>query len=171
MLLEFKKMTEEELHRLTHDVYPEGCLINAKWRYPDKIDLSAAIEEEANYFAAFLREKFFAKENNTYYVLEVDGQWVSALRLTKLDDFYYLEALETPPLQRKKGYASRILNEVIDHLKQDGVVIIRDNVAKENEASLATHYKCGFRVELEEAVNFLSGKKNPNAYGLIYKGK
>ena len=168
MLLEFKTMTDEEIDRLVHDIYPEGCVINAKWRYPDREDLSDAIEEEAKYFAKFLKESFFTKENNSYYVLDVEGEWVSALRLTKLDGFYYLEALETPPKQRKMGYGARVLKETIEFLAKRGPVVIRDNVKKDNLASLVTHRKCGFRIEQEEAVNQLSGEVKADCYGLIY---
>lgn len=72
---------------------------------------------------------------NTYYVLEKDNMPVSAARLSKINDFYYLEALETPPKYRKKGYASELLNEMITHLHQQGSVDIRDCVSKTNTAS------------------------------------
>lgn len=169
MLLEFKTMTDEEIRRLVHDVYPEGCVINAKYHHPEQEDLSEAIEEEAGYFFRFLKEKFLPQERNTYYVLEVEGEWVSALRLTKVDDFYYLEALETSPKQRKMGYGARVLSETIDLLKRRGSLTIRDNVKKDNLASLATHRRCGFRIEREEAVNCLSGETRVDYYGLIYQ--
>lgn len=171
MLLEFDTMTEDQIKRLVHDIYPEGCIENAKWRYPDRENLSEAIEEEARYFESFLKEKFFPKENNRYYVLDVEGEWVSALRLTQLDGFYYLEALETPPKQRKMGYGARVLKETIELLAQRGPVVIRDSVKKDNLASLATHRKCGFRIEQEEAVNQLSGEVKADCYGLIYEEK
>ncbi len=170
MLLEFSTMSELECRRLVQEIYPEGCVENARYFHPELQDLSEAILEQENSFVDFLQKKFFPKDENTYYVLEVDGQWVSALRLTKLKDFYYLESLETPPLHRKKGYASRIVNEVIDLLKQRGEVIIRDNVAKDNWASLATHKKCGFVTEHEKAINYLTGKVNEKAIGLIFRG-
>ena len=172
MLLEFKSMTDEEISRLIHDVYPEGCIENAKWRYPDREDLSQAIEEEAEYFAKFLKEKFFPKENNTYYVLDVEGEWVSALRLTELDGFYYLEALETPPKQRKMGYGARVLKETIEFLAKRGPVVIRDSVKKDNLASLATHRKCGFVIEHENAIYYLDNNRvDMDHYGLIYEEK
>ncbi|MBQ8599103.1 MAG: GNAT family N-acetyltransferase, partial [Oscillospiraceae bacterium] len=86
-----------------------------------------------------------------------------------VDDFYYLEALETSPKQRKMGYGARVLSETIDLLKQRGSLTIRDNVKKDNLASLATHRRCGFRIEQEEAVNCLSGETRADYYGLIYQ--
>ena len=117
MLLEFKSMSEEECLRMIREIYPEGCVENARYFHPELEDLSEAILEQEKHFAEFLQNKFFPKEENSYYVLEVEGAWVSALRLTRVEDFYYLEALETPPKHRKKGYASRIINEVIELLK------------------------------------------------------
>ena len=163
-------MSDAECLRMIRDIYPEGCVENARYFHPELEDLTEAILEEERHFLDFLQNKFFPKEENSYYVLEVDGEWVSALRLTKLEGFYYLESLETPPAQRKKGYGSRIVNEVIDLLKQRGKVIIRDNVAKDNWASLATHKKCGFVTEHENAINYLTGKVNDKAVGLIYRG-
>ena len=171
MLLEFQTMTEEEMYRMVHGVHSEGSIINAKWRHPEKEDLSREIQEEEQYFMTFLREKFFPQERNRYYVLEVDEHWVSALRLTKIDDFYYLEALETAPEQRKKGYGTQIIEEVIQLLKKRGPVIIRSNVAKDNWASLATHQRCGFQIEEENGINYRNGEQRDTVYGLIYQGK
>ena len=170
MLLEFKSMSEEECLRMIREIYPEGCVENARYFHPELEDLSEAILEQEKHFAEFLQNKFFPKEENSYYVLEVEGAWVSALRLTRVEDFYYLEALETPPKHRKKGYGSRIINEVIELLKQRGEVIICDNVKKDNRASLATHKKCGFVTEHENAINYLTGKVNEEAVGLIFRG-
>lgn len=169
MLLEFKTMTDQQIRRLVHDVYPEGCMINAKYHHPEQEDLDTAIAEEAEYFFLFLKKKFLPQERNTYYVLDVEGEWVSALRLTKMDDFYYLEALETSPKQRKMGYGARLLSETIQLLKRRGPLTIRDNVKKDNLASLATHRRCGFRIEQEEAINCLSGETKADCYGLIYQ--
>ncbi len=107
-------------------------------KYPDVTDLTTAIQQEEDSFVCFLQD-FFTLPENTYYVLEKDNMPVSAARLSKINDFYYLEALETPPQYRKKGYASELLNEMITHLHQQGSVDIRDCVSKTNTASLATH--------------------------------
>lgn len=168
MLHEFYTMTETDIKRLVHEIYPEGCWENARYHHPNQDDFRAAMEEEAEYFARFLKEKFLAKEGNRYYVLEVEGEWVSALRLTPVEDFYYLEALETAPKQRKMGYGTRVLQETIRHLQKQGPLTIRDNVKKDNLASLATHRRCGFRIEHENAINYLNGETKADCYGLIY---
>ena len=95
-------------------------------------------------------------------------QPVSAARLNKINDFYYLEALETPPQYRKKGYASELLNEMITHLHQQGSVDIRDCVSKTNTASLATHKKCGFFIAEENGIYYPSNTVNNKTYGMRY---
>lgn len=167
MLLEFVTMNEEEMYRMVHEIYAEGSFENAKWKHPELEDLSEAIKEEEIYFMGFLK-KFFSKEENRYYVLEEGGAWVSALRLTRLDGFYYMEALETAEQHRRKGYAAKLISEVITLLKSRGTVVIRSNVSKKNEASLATHKKCGFCVEEENGINYITGERRENVFGMLY---
>ena len=170
MLLVFETMNDKELEKLT-ELYAEGCYKNAKYLHPNDEDLTEAILEQKRGHVAFFKE-FLTKKGNTYYVLEEAGQWVSTLRMTKVNDFYYLEALETPVEYRKKGYGSKIIMEVISYLKQDGPVIIRDSVKKDNLASLATHRKCGFVIEHENAIYYLDNNRvDMDHYGLIYKEK
>ena len=167
MLLEFTTMTAQEMRRMVHEIYTEGNRENAQWRNPGVEDLTEAIREEEGFFVEFL-EKFMADDRNCYYILEVDDQWVSALRLTKLDDFYYLEALETAEGHRRKGYGSKLVLEVISALKQRGPVTIRSSVRKWNKESLATHKRCGFVIDEENGMDYLNGERDENSYGMLY---
>ena len=167
MLLEFDSMTGQEMRRMVQEIYTEGNRENARWRNPGVEDLTEAIREEEGFFVEFL-EKFMADERNRYYILKVDGQWVSALRLTKLDNFYYLEALETAEAHRQKGYGSKLIGEVISALRQHGPVTIRSSVHKKNAPSLATHKKCGFVIDGENGMNYLNGERYENSYGMLY---
>lgn len=166
MLLEFCSMTEQEMYRMVHDIYMEGNVENARWRNPELEDLTEAIKAEEDSFVEFLKT-FLEKDENRYYVLESEGEWVCALRLTKIRDFYYLEALETAEAHRKKGYAARLIREVVKLLKTRGKVILRDNVSKRNLPSLATHRKCGFVIEEENGRDYLSGEQSDRVYGMI----
>lgn len=168
MLLEFCSMTEQEMYRMVHEIYREGNVENARWRNPGLEDLTEAIKAEEESFVAFLRT-FLEKDENSYYVLAVEGAWVSALRLTKIRDFYYLEALETAEAHRKKGYAAQLIREVVKLLKTRGKVILRDNVSKRNLPSLATHRNCGFEIETEKGINYLSGEQSDQVYGMLFK--
>ncbi|MCD8326851.1 MAG: GNAT family N-acetyltransferase [Lachnospiraceae bacterium] len=123
-------------------------------------------------FKDFLR-KFFADDRNAYYIWEADGEWVSALRLTRLEGCYFLEALETKPECRKRGYSLELFTAVYEYLGQHGPFVIRDHVSKRNTASLAAHKRAGFTIEFENAVEFMPGleekPENPRCYGLIYR--
>ena len=40
MLKEYKSMTQEEMYTLVHEIYIEGCMENAREKYPDVTDLT-----------------------------------------------------------------------------------------------------------------------------------
>ena len=162
MLLAFKDMTKEDMYRMVHSVYSEASYEIAKDKHPDMQDLSEAIREEEQYFVEKFLRKFMSKNENTYYVWDTNGEWVSAFRLTKLEGYYFMEALETTPEHRRKGYASELIKAVIQKLEEDESVVIRSNVRKTNTASLAMHRKCGFVIEGE------TGAENC-FYGMLYQ--
>ena len=162
MLLTFKDMTKEDMYRMVHSVYAEASYEIAKEKHPEMQDLSKTIREEEYYFVEKFLGKFMSKNENTYYVWKVDGEWVSALRLTKLDGFYFMEALETVPEHRKRGYASDLIKAVIQKLEDKENVVIRSNVRKTNTASLETHQKCGFVIEGENGTDNCF-------YGMLYQ--
>ncbi|MBQ9969162.1 MAG: GNAT family N-acetyltransferase [Oscillospiraceae bacterium] len=170
MLLVFETMNDMQLQQLMK-LYEDGNRINVPLAFPDCTDTEEGLRKIEEGFTQWLRDDFFPKEENTYYVLEEEGQWVSTFRLTKIDDFYFLEALHTPVALRRRGYAKKLMNEVIQYLKQRGSVILRDNVRKDNEASLAVHRQCGFTIEQEDGIDYLDGQTYPKCYGLIYEEK
>ena len=142
MLLTFKTMSKEEMYHMIHSVYSEASYDVAKKEHK-------TIREAEQYYVEKFLGRFMSGNETTYYVWEENDEWVSALRLTKLDDHYFLEALETAPEQRRKGYASQLIQTLIQKL-EDKHVIIRSKVRKTNIASLRTHQKCGFVIEETE---------------------
>ena len=54
MLKEYKSMTQEEMYTLVHEIYIEGCMENAREKYPDVTDLTTAIQQEEDSFVCFL---------------------------------------------------------------------------------------------------------------------
>ena len=50
MLKEYKSMTQEEMYTLVHEIYIEGCMENAREKYPDVTDLTTAIQQEEDSF-------------------------------------------------------------------------------------------------------------------------
>ena len=95
---------------------------------------------------------------------------MAALRLTGLDGVYYLEALETRPDQRKKGYGKALLAALCKELSRRGPVTVRDCVAKRNEASLRTHLAAGFVIEQDPGIEYPGGKANAGCYGMLFQG-
>lgn len=158
-ITEFENLNERRLM----DIYEEGNRENVAFFYPDCKDEAEGVKLVERDFLKYLKEDFF-NGKDAYYILEENGEWVSALRLYVLKgDTYYIEALETKPAERRKGHATMLLLLVLNELKEKGSFTVCSTVSKRNTASLATHIKCGFGVEthLVEA-----GEDN---YGLAYK--
>ena len=142
MLLTFKTMSKEEMYHMIHSVYSEASYEVAKKEHK-------TIREAEQYYVEKFLDKFKNRNETTYYVWEVNGEWVSVLRLIKLDDFYFMEALETAPEHRRKDYASQLIQTLTQQL-EDEHAIIRSKVRKTNIASLRIHQKCGFVIEETE---------------------
>lgn len=152
------------------EVYTESNWENTDYFFPDMTDKAMAVKKVEEDFLTFLRDEFFAGPGPAYYVLEAAGEWVSALRLNELQPgFYYLEALETRPGYRRQGYAVRLLQEVIEHLKTKGPFRLCDCVDKENEPSLRTHFACGFRIASETGHDYLRNTDDPYDYSFEYR--
>ncbi len=121
-------------------VYAESNLENTDYFFPGEADKSTAVRKVEAGFLDFLENSFFSEPEASYWVYEEDGVWVSALRTCLIrPGLYYLEALETRPDRRRKGYGTLLLSGVTDALKKDGAFCIRDCVGKKNTASLKTH--------------------------------
>lgn len=141
------------------DVYIEGNLEKAE-------EGMTLLDAEEN-FRAYLRDVFFQTPGGVYYIWLEGGRYVSALRLEPYRDGWLLEALETAPEQRRKGFAERLLREV---LAQHPDRRIYSHVGKRNRASLRVHEKCGFRRILDHAV-YIDGSVNDRAYTLYIEAR
>ena len=100
-------------------------------------------------FRAYLRDDFFRVPGAFYAVWYADGAAVSALRMEPYQDGWLLEALETAPKHRRKGLAKALMLAVLDYM---GGHTVYSHVSKRNEASLRTHFACGFEGYLDHAV-------------------
>ena len=165
-ITEFKDLDTRKLM----DIYSESNYENTDYFYPDEQDKAAAVRKVEEGFLDFLKNDFFGQAGASYWILEEDGVWVSALRLSRIQtDLYYLEALETRQDQRRKGYASLLLSGVVESLKKAGPFRLCDCVSKKNTASLKTHEKCGFRIVAEEGYDYLNQETDDHDYGLEYR--
>ena len=160
MLLIAKRLEELDFSALM-DIYIEGNLEKAE-EYGDGGLLRAERE-----FYDYLREDFFRQQGAFYAVWTEQGSYVSALRLEPYKDGWLLEALETAPDYRKKGYAKALMIAVLEYMDQS---IIYSHVSKRNEASLRTHYACGFQKHLDHVV-YLDGSVTNRGVTLKFGGR
>ena len=149
------------------DLYAEGNEENADYFYPDEPDRAKAVAAVEADFLNFLKEKFFTAPGRTYWVLEENGIYISALRLAELDGrLFYLEALETRPDFRRHGYAAKLLRGVVEALTPGGGFRICDCVRKKNAASIKTHEACGFAIVPGPGYDYLSQTSDEGDYGM-----
>lgn len=142
-------------------VYAESNSENAREFYPDE-ELNIAILKVEQSFYQYLKEDFFTVQGACYAVWEQGGAYVCALRLEPYRDGLLLEALETTPAQRRKGYAVNLIKAVMELLKQNEIKCIYSHVNKKNIPSLKTHFSCGFERVLEHAV-YIDGSVMQNS--------
>ena len=159
MILEIRSIKDIAFQELMN-VYLEGNIENAKTFYP-KMDASAGILEAEQDFYAYLKDTFFQTDDARYYVLQEGGQYLSALRLEPYLDGYLLEALETAPMHRRKGYAKQLMDAVLSGINKP----VYSHVDKQNLPSLAIHRLCGFEIILDYA-EYIDGTRRQNSYTL-----
>ena len=160
MLLIAKRLEELDFPALM-DIYIEGNREKAD-EYGDGGLLQAERE-----FYDYLREDFFRQRDAFYAVWVEQGKYVSALRLEPYKDGWLLEALETAPADRKRGCAKELMGSVLEMMGQS---VVYSHVSKRNEASLRTHYACGFVKHLDHVV-YLDGSVSHCGITLQYAGK
>lgn len=140
------------------DVYIEGNQENAAEAWPELPEGPAILQAEQTFYQ-YLHDDFFTVDGAFYALWQEDGAYISALRLEPYRDGLLLEALETAPAHRRRGYAAKLILAVLAHI---GRGKIYSHVSKRNLASLRVHEKCGFSRILEYAV-YIDGSVNQNA--------
>ena len=168
MLKIVKSMSQLDISKLMY-VYSEGNTQNGAELYPH-LSIEAQIREAELDFYRYLNDVFFRIADAFYAVLESDYRYLAALRLEPYRDGWLLCALETAPGERKKGYATELINSVKKYLIVKGDFKIYSHVSKRNLASLSVHRKCGFKTLLDYAV-YLDGSVLHNSYTLILDSK
>ncbi len=154
MLIIVKSMRELDFPQLMK-VYIEGNLENAEDLWPDESrDRKLFLAEES--FREYLQEDFFKTPNASYAIWSESGQYVSALRLEPYRDGLLLEALETFPNLRRKGYAQALLQAVLSQLGNEKLY---SHVHKRNIPSLRLHEKMGFQ-RISEQASYIDGSVN-----------
>lgn len=171
MIITIKSYSELDERRMM-DLYSEGNIENAEDLYPDEDRAQAVLKVEES-FLDFLKNKFFAAEGSEYFILVENDEWISALRTSRIrDELYYMEALETRPDMRQRGYAKKLLLEVLGELKKRGKFELYCCVSKKNEPSIRTHLAAGFSIVAENGYSYLQNSTNERTYGFgyVYRG-
>ena len=169
MLLKITNYGDLDKRKLM-DIYAESNFENTDFFYPEEPDKERALRMVEAGYLGFLENEFFATPGNIYWVLEENGLWVSALRTSRIEPgLYFIEALETRPDCRQKGYGTRLLQEIVEELKQEGPFRLCSTASKKNTASLKTHLKSGFVIVSEEGFDYLAGEAFSSDYGLEYR--
>jgi len=129
-------------------VYTQSISEDAADYYADEEEYIAVMRAEED-FCRYIREDFFSVPGSFYAVWELEGKYVSALRMEPYKDGLLLESLETRPDSRRMGYASKLVNSVLSEISAPKIYA---HVLKHNIASLKIHFSCGFRKVLDYAV-------------------
>lgn len=148
------------------EVYAESNEENGREFWPELSSGEQLLRSEQEFYQ-YLQQVFFKTEGASYCLWEVGGRPFSALRLEPYRDGLLLEALETAPRQRRKGYAAALIRAVLESL---GQMKVYSHVGKRNTASLNTHLSCGFCRISEQAV-YADGSVNDRCCTLLYEGK
>jgi len=145
-------------------LYQEGNRENALEQYPS-LEPEEALRKIQAGFESYLREDFFSHKRAFYCLWEEAGQYLSALRLEPYEDGLLIQALETHPAHRRRGYASCLIRAVQKHLSDS---VLYSHVHKRNQPSLAVHRACGFQ-EIADSARYIDGTVTGNACTLRWK--
>lgn len=147
------------------DVYAQSNRENWLDFFPQLSELQGVAMVEQQFYT-FLQEVFFKTRGSRYCVWLEDGKYVSALRLEPYRDGLLLEALETAPEQRRKGYGHRLVQAALAQIQGKSVY---SHVGKRNAASMALHKDCGFE-KIQDFAVYIDGSVSQNAVTLRWMG-
>lgn len=131
-----------------NQVYMESSLENSACWYPD-LSPGDALKKYEQGHRDYLERDFFPQGGMLMVLIQ--GQYVSALRLYPQEpERYYMEALETRPDVRNRGFSKLLLHEMMLYLNDHSCVCsVRSHVSKRNLPSLRAHAAVGFHAEMD----------------------
>ncbi len=130
--------------------------------YAENFCRNERVKRSEDDFLSYLREDFFRQRDGFCAVWVADGVYQSALRLEPYRDGLLLTALETAPNARRRGYATKLVAEMLHDLQSRGCKAVYSHVDKRNRASLKVHNKCGFR-QISDSAVYLDGTITQNS--------
>lgn len=106
--------------------------------------------ESQNDFYDYL--SYFLRDQNSFIAIWADNdQYCSAVRVEPYLDGVLFSGLETAPSERRKGYAMRLVQELIGYLKSRDVHRIYSHIKRDNANSISVHKHFGFNKSLDYA--------------------
>lgn len=147
MLLVMHRLHQLEFGKLMQ-VYEESNRENGAECFPDLEPHRQLLQAEQDFYA-YLRSGFFTAPEDRYCIWQEQGQYLAALRLQRYQDGLLLEALETHPEHRNRGYAKRLIRSVQETVGQGKIYV---HISRRNGPSIAVHTACGFRKILDYGV-------------------
>ncbi len=147
-------------------IYREGNRENGDELYPELSAQGRLFRAEQD-FCCYLREDFFRVKGSFYAIWKAQGEFVSALRMEPYRDGYLLEALETAPGYRRRGYGKSLICAVLSEMSQQGKLPVYSHIRKGNIPSEKTHKICGFRIWKDTAV-YIDGSADQRCNTWIY---
>lgn len=150
-----RKSEEIDFNKLM-DVYEESNWENLSMVESDideKSDKNILYQKVRQAYTDYLKNDFLKSGKNYMAILIDEKTYLSALRLYDEGKFFLIEALETNPSFRRKGYGGKLLSKVLDNFANREE--IRSEVGKNNKKSLKLHKKLGFKIKEEKERNYL----------------
>ena len=138
MLKVIRSMAELHFGNLM-EIYAQSNEEHGKYWSGEQKDRCIALAEQE--FYAYLRQCFFTLPDSRYFLWEVCGKPVSAVRCESYRDGFLLTALETDPCYRGEGHATALLEAVLCYLEKKNIYA---HIHHNNTASVSVHLKCGF---------------------------
>lgn len=145
-------------------VYTEGNRENAEDFYPDLPPQMQIIRAEQDFYT-YLADCFFREPGAAYYIWSEGGHYVSALRLEPYQDGLLLEALETHPEFRGRGYAKMLIRAALQAVEAEKVYV---HISPRNLPSIAVHTKSGFR-KISDCARYADGSVNSHCGTYLYE--
>ena len=145
-------------------LYEEGNRENGEDLYPDLSAGQQLLRAEQDFYS-YLQTGFFTQNGDRYCIWEENGEYVSALRLERYGDGLLLEALETHPAHRRRGWAEKLIRSVQDHIGREKLY---SHIGHRNSPSIAVHQKCGFR-KISDSARYADGSVNSRCGTYLYE--
>lgn len=145
-------------------VYAEGNRENGMEFYPHLPPEEQLLQAEQDFYA-YLSDCFFHTAGAAYYIWSENDQYVSALRLEPYQDGLLLEALETHPEYRGRGYAKQLIRAALETTEYEKIYV---HISRRNAPSIAVHTACGFKKILDHAV-YADGSVNHHTDTYLYE--